>query len=407
MSLREIFSWCRKRLPLCRCRRRGWRRNRRGRLFLRVGEKFIGPRSLRGGRTADAEAWADALHGFGGFVVKMEIGFVFRIADPEIDVRLVPDFEIPFRNFLDAVAVDEMFGECFDHRAPLVPILRRRDILLVPEGVEGIGIGGQLFGHEAELDERADFVGEDAVVDLIDVGKIVDGVAAGVFVVEADFVLEDSVETDVVEIGDAFDFAEIVAIVVAQREDGASGAEHFFPEVGEGVRGGVGVDFDGFGDGVLCVGCEGVCCDESETSGGEEGKSATNDGVRVEHNLSPGKVIAEKMGRDWMKFRRWFGELQGLKPRLLAEVYVAVETATHKAAGVRELRGLKPRSLAEVYVAVETATHKAAAPVMNSCGRPVLLDARGALMMPGKGIDSTAIEKIKNKKESRAAFRNR
>jgi hypothetical protein len=41
-----------------------------------------------------------------------------------------------------------------------------------------------------------------------------------------------------------------VPVAFAQREDGAAGAEHFFPEMREGMRGGVGVDLDGFGQNV-------------------------------------------------------------------------------------------------------------------------------------------------------------
>jgi hypothetical protein len=56
------------------------------------------------------------------------------------------------------------------------------------------------------------------------------------------------VEADILEIGDPFDIAEIVAIVVAEREDRPPGAKHFFPEVGQRMGHGVGVDFDGFSE---------------------------------------------------------------------------------------------------------------------------------------------------------------
>ena len=42
---------------------------------------------------------------------------------------------------------------------------------------------------------------EQAVVDLVDVGKIVNGLTACVFVVHADFVVEDRVKANVFEIG--------------------------------------------------------------------------------------------------------------------------------------------------------------------------------------------------------------
>ena len=88
---------------------------------------------------------------------------------------------------------------------------------------------------------------EQAVVDLVDVGEVIDRLARSVFVVEANFVVEDGVEADVLESGDAPGFAEVGAVAFAQAEDGASGAEHFFPEVGKRMRGGIGVNFDGLG----------------------------------------------------------------------------------------------------------------------------------------------------------------
>ena len=49
-----------------------------------------------------------------------------------------------------------------------------------------------------------------AVVDLIDVGEVVDGVAVLVFVVDADLVVQDGVEADVSEVRDLLYGAQIV-----------------------------------------------------------------------------------------------------------------------------------------------------------------------------------------------------
>ena len=118
--------------------------------------------------------------------------------------------------------------------------------MLVPEGVQGVGVGSELLGHEAHFHEGADLVFQEAIVDLIDVREVVDGISSGIFVVDSDFILKNRVETDEFEIGDAFGFAQIVAIAVAQGEDGAAGAKHFFPEMGKRMRGSARVDFDGF-----------------------------------------------------------------------------------------------------------------------------------------------------------------
>ncbi len=99
-------------------------------------------------------------------------------------------------------------------------------------------------------------IGEEAVVDLIDIGEIVEGLVVGglgrltgvlrlgVRVVEADIVHEDAVETHSVEIRDSFYSVEVIAIALAQGEDGAAGAEDLLPEVGEGSGLGLRVDLD-------------------------------------------------------------------------------------------------------------------------------------------------------------------
>ena len=69
----------------------------------------------------------------------------------------------------------------------------------------------------------------------------------GIFVVDADFVVQDGVEADVFEIGGLLHFAQVAAIAFAQTQDRPAGAEHLFPEMGEGMSGGSGIDFDGFG----------------------------------------------------------------------------------------------------------------------------------------------------------------
>jgi len=119
------------------------------------------------------------------------------------------------------------------------------------------GVRGHLLRHEAELDEGADVVGEQAVVNLIDVGKVVGGLAwlsflrglawilrGGVGVVEADVVHEDAVKAHGVEVGDTLYGVEIFAIALAQGEDGSAGAEDLLPEMGKGSTGVLGVNGD-------------------------------------------------------------------------------------------------------------------------------------------------------------------
>ena len=76
---------------------------------------------------------------------------------------------------------------------------------------------------------------EQTVVDLIDVREVVDGLAIFVLVVEAGFIVKDGVEADVFEACDPPGFAKVVAVALAQGDDPAFRAEHFFPEMREGM----------------------------------------------------------------------------------------------------------------------------------------------------------------------------
>ncbi len=212
-----------------------------------VSQELGYPRGGCGGRAADAEARADAFESMRGVGVELLIGLEARDAAPEVDVGLVPDLEVPLGDFVDAVAVDHVLGEGADEGVPVIPAARRGDVGVVPEDVEGVRVEGHLRGHEAELDKRADALGEHAVVDFVGLGEVVDGVAVLVAGEDSDVVVEDAVEADPAEIGDGFDGAEVAAPGLAEGEDGVAGAEHLLPEMREGRGGAGGVDGDGFG----------------------------------------------------------------------------------------------------------------------------------------------------------------
>ncbi len=246
-----------------------------------VGEELGDPGGGGGCGATYAEARADCLEVAGGVVVELEVGGLAGDAAPEVDVGFIPDFEVPLGDFVDAVAVDEVLGEGGHEVVPALHALGGRDVLLVPEGVEVVGIEGELLGHEADLDDGANAVGEEAVVDLVDVGEVVDGVAVLVFVVDTDFVVEDAVEADVAEVGDFVDGADVVAVGLAEGEDGVAGAEDLLPEVGEGGGGGVGVD----GDALRCLGVEGW----SEGPRAEQSRKSESK-PRVHHVQTPGFI---------------------------------------------------------------------------------------------------------------------
>ena len=105
-------------------------------------------------------------------------------------------------------------------------------------------LGGELLRHEAQFDKRAYAVLQQAVVDLVDVRKIVDRLALRIFVVDSDVIEEDSVEADVLDVGDLLYVAQVATIALSEAEIGTAGAEHVFPKMWEGVDGSGGVDGD-------------------------------------------------------------------------------------------------------------------------------------------------------------------
>jgi hypothetical protein len=110
--------------------------------------------------------------------------------------------------------------------------------------MESVGIEGELLRHEADLDDGADAVGEEIVIDLVDVGEVVDGIAVLVFVVDSELIVQDGMEANVLEVGDLFYGFEVVEIALTEHESATAGAKHLLPEVGKGSGGGVVVDLD-------------------------------------------------------------------------------------------------------------------------------------------------------------------
>jgi hypothetical protein len=102
-----------------------------------VGDHVADPGGLRGSGASDADARVDAFEGAGGVVVQLEVGLLGGAASPEIDVGLVPDFEVPLRDFIDAVALDEVLGEGDDEGVPPSPWAERRSACTRRRGSRG------------------------------------------------------------------------------------------------------------------------------------------------------------------------------------------------------------------------------------------------------------------------------
>ena len=84
-----------------------------------------------------------------------------------------------------------------------------------------IRLGRQRLRHEADLYKGPHAIGQQPIVDLIDVGPVVDRVALLVLAVDAVLIVEDRVKAHVLETGDLLYAPEIVAIPRPQAEIGA------------------------------------------------------------------------------------------------------------------------------------------------------------------------------------------
>src|SRR5271166_2422824 len=195
----------------------------------------IDPRRLRRRWTSNAQPTVHGLYGARRMVVQFEIRFLSGRSLPEVDVWFVPHFEIPRGDFVDAVALDQVPGELRDHVVPLGVILRRGDVGAIPKCLD-VRTRSKLVRHETELDKRLDAICQKTVVNLVNVGKVVNRPTVFVFVVNADFVVEDRVEAHVLQAGDLLDFAQIAAPGIAQGENGAARTENLLPIMRKGMR---------------------------------------------------------------------------------------------------------------------------------------------------------------------------
>ena len=107
-------------------------------------------------------------------VVELEIRRLLRLTRPEINVWLVPNLEVPLRYLIYPVPLDQMLCKCPHQRIPLRIVLGRRNILLVPERMNGLRIRSQLVRHKADLDKWPHTLIEQPIVDLIHIGEVVD-----------------------------------------------------------------------------------------------------------------------------------------------------------------------------------------------------------------------------------------
>jgi len=209
------------------------------------------PCRLRRGRAAHAQAGAHGFEGTRRMVIEGKVGALRGLAAPEADVWLIPDFEVPLRNFIDAVARDQVPGKGCDERVPLCIAGGRRDVGVIPEGLENLLLG-QIVGHEADLYVRLDAVRQQRVVDVVHVGPVVERVAVFIDAVDAVFIVEDGVKADVLEVSHLAHLVEVGLVLRAHDEVGAAGAEHLLPVMRKRCARRMHVDGDGRGLGGRC-----------------------------------------------------------------------------------------------------------------------------------------------------------
>src|SRR5258706_15591137 len=168
-----------------------------------MANQGVNPSRLRGGGSAHSQPWIYSLNRKCGVVIQFPISILFWLSRPEINVGLVPYFEIPLRNFIDAIAIYQMAGKCRDQIVPAVPVLGRRDIWPVPKWLKPIG-GRQLIGHKTDFNKRPDPVRQQTIVNLIYIGEVVDWPPLVILAINAHFIVKNGMEANVAEVRDLF-----------------------------------------------------------------------------------------------------------------------------------------------------------------------------------------------------------
>src|SRR5215472_2493919 len=128
-----------------------------------------------------------------------------------------------------------MLSEVVNQVTPAVPIFRGRDNGFVPEGMENRRRRGQLAWHEAEFNEGPHSCLQQSIVDLINVRKVVSRIALGVFLVDSNTIVQDVMETHILELSDFFHCTRIAAIVVTQSQNGPTRTKNALPVVRKGM----------------------------------------------------------------------------------------------------------------------------------------------------------------------------
>src|SRR5579875_457297 len=175
-----------------------------------------------------------------GGCVAIEIKILLLRSRPKVNVGLIPNLKKPAAEFGASIAEKEVTGERGDHFRPSLNIFGRGYVGLVPE--DRFVAAREKLGHKAESDKGSYANFEQTVVNLIDVLKVINDVAARSDAAYPDIVSEDAMEAHGIDADFLVNHLEIFLIVSTQRQNRSARANHGFPVVWKGAHHTVGIN---------------------------------------------------------------------------------------------------------------------------------------------------------------------
>ena len=228
---------------IVRIRMARYKINRRA-VFLHISQKRCYPVRRRRRRSTHPQPRAHGFQVTRRVVIQLKIAAIPGNSVPEINVRLIPDLEVPQRHLVGPITLDQVLPQGRNQRIPALHRLRRRHILLVPERVQRIRIKRQLLGHKADLNHRLHAVLQKSVVDLVHIREVVHRIAMLILRVHAVFIVQNAVRPHVAHPGHTMHRPQIVAVAFAQPQIRPPRAKHLLPKVRKRGRRRMRIDFD-------------------------------------------------------------------------------------------------------------------------------------------------------------------
>src|SRR5579872_7610196 len=83
-------------------------------LLCRMGDEITYPCCLSGRGPSHAQTRAHDFQIGGRMVVKFPVSRLLGLPGPEVEIRFIPDLEVPFRHLINSVSTNQMLGELRD-----------------------------------------------------------------------------------------------------------------------------------------------------------------------------------------------------------------------------------------------------------------------------------------------------